>query len=148
MGDKSERAEQAQMIKILTKLSQSEKVGALCMEICAEALRQKGSWGRWDKEIDTVLDDVALAKALIKGQGNAEEFQLFGKCLITIATSVARAYRETIDMESQEIGFLSWLTEKSSHVSLALSDREAHKDLNISPAEENLLIELVAALKS
>lgn len=148
MGSKSEKAEQGQMIKILTNLSQSEKVGALCMEICAEALRQKGSWARWEKQIDTVIEDVAKAKMLIISQGTAAEFQLFGKCLVTIATAVARAYRESADLESQEIGFLSWFGEKSSHISLAMSDREAHKDLNISPAEENLLIELVATLKA
>lgn len=148
INDKSEKLEEEQMFKILTKLAKSDKTGALCSEIAAEALRQKGSWARWGSQIDKVLEDVATAKTLIKDQGNAEEFQLFGKSLVTIATAVARAYRETIDMEQQEIGFLSWLTEKSSHVSLALSDREGHKDLNISPAEDNALIELVQVLKA
>ena len=148
VGETSEKAEEAQMFKVLTKLSQSSNVGDLCQEICAEALRQKGSWARWAGQMDTLIDDVGRGKKIILGEGTDEEFRLFGKSLVTIATSVARAYRESTDMESQEIGFLSWLTEKSSHVSLALSDREAHKDLNISPAEDNALIELVQALKA
>lgn len=148
LGEDSEKAEEAQIYKILTRLSQSSNAGALCQEIASEALRQKGSWARWMGQTDSVLDDVAKGKAIIMGQATADEFRLFGKSLVTIATAVARAYREAADMEAQEIGFLSWLTEKSSHVGMALSDREAHKDLNISPAEESALIDLVQALKA
>lgn len=148
VGTESEKAEEAQMIRVLTKLSQSENVGQLCREISAEALRQKGSWSRWSGQADSFIADVVKGKKAILGQTTVEEFQLFGKSLVTIATAVARAYRESEDMEAQETGFLSWLTEKSNHISIALSDREAHKDLNISPAEDNALIELVEALKA
>jgi len=147
-GTKSEQVEENAMFKILAKLAQSSQAGGLCSDIASESMRQKGSWARWSKQVDSVLEDVARAKTVIKDQGTVEEFHLFGKSLVTIATSVARAYRESTDMESHEIGFLSWLTEKSSHVSLAVSDREAHKDLNISPAEDSALNELVAVLKS
>ena len=147
-GDKSEKIEEAAMFKILSKLSQSNNAGSLCSEIASEAVRQKGSWGRWSKQADSVLADVARAKIIIKDQATPSEFQLFGKSLVTIATSVARAYRETIDMESRELGFLSWLTEASANISLAVSDSEAHKDLNISPAEDTALNELIATLKA
>lgn len=148
IGDESERAEEAQMLRVLTKLSQSANAGELCREIAAESLRQKGSWGRWAAQSESFIDDVIKAKKIILGQATGEEFQLFGKSLVTIATAVARAYRESDDMEAQETGFLSWLTEKSNHISLALSDREAHKDLNISPAEDSALTELYEALKA
>lgn len=148
VGTESEQAEEAQMFRVLTKLSQSENVGQLCREISAEALRQKGSWGRWAGQSDSFLVDVRQAKKIVLGQSTNDEFRLFGKSLVTIATAVARAYRESEDMEAQETGFLSWISEKSSHITLALSDLEAHKDLNISPAEDNALIELVEALKA
>lgn len=148
IGGKSEQIEETTMFKVLTKLSQSGNAGVLCSEIASESVRQKGSWARWSKQMDSVLDDVARAKTVIVDQGTVAEFQLFGKSLVTIATSVARAYREATDIEAQELGFLSWLTEKSAHISLALSDREGHKDLNVSPAEDTALNELVAALKS
>ncbi len=148
-GEDSEQIEEAQMFKILNKLAQSKNAGSLCSEIAAEAVRQKGSWSRWSKQIDTVLDDVSRAKQLIKGQATQQEFVAFGKSLVTIATAVARAYREAEDVEDEnaEKGFLSWLSEKKAHVALALTDSEAHKDLNISPAEDSALTELVATLK-
>lgn len=147
-GADSEQIEEAQMFKILNKLSASKNAGALCSEIAAEALRQKGSWARWSKQIDNVLDDVTRAKALIKGQANQQEFVAFGKSLVTIATAVARAYREAEDVDvDDDKGFLSWLSEKKDHVVLAFSDSEAHKDLNISPAEDSALTELVMTLK-
>lgn len=146
-GEDSEQIEEAQMFKILNKLAESKNAGALCSEIASEALRQKGSWARWSKQIDTVLSDVTRAKALIKGQANQQEFVAFGRSLVTIATAVARAYREAEDVEVEEKGFLSWLSEKKAHVTLALTDAEAHKDLNISPAEDSALTELVMTLK-
>lgn len=147
-GEDSEQIEEAQMFKILNKLAQSKNAGLLCSEIAAEALRQKGSWDRWSKQIDSVLGDVARAKQLIKGQATQQEFVAFGKSLITIATAVARAYREADDSEQdEEKGFLGWLSEKKDHAVLALTDAEAHKDLNISPAEDSALTELVMTLK-
>lgn len=149
-GENSEQIEEAQMFRILNKLSQSGNAGSLCSEIAAEALRQKGSWSRWSKQVDNVIDDVSRAKQLVKGQVNQEEFVAFGRSLVTIATAVARAYREAEDTEDEnaEKGFLSWLAEKKAHVALALIDPQAHKDLNISPAEDNALTELIFALKN
>jgi len=146
--EKSEQAEEEQMFKILNKLANSKNTGQLCSEIAEESIRQKGSWARWSQNTDTVLADVAKAKELIKGQSNAQEFVSFGRCLVTIATSVARAYREANDEEHKETGFMSWLSEKKANVALALSDFDAHKDLNISPAEDTALTELVDVLKS
>lgn len=146
-GDESETLEEKQMLRILGMLSTSAKAGALCNDIASEALRHKGSWARWDKMHDSVIDDVKRAKVIVFDHGTPAEFQLFGKSLVTIATSVARAYRESTDLDGQELGFLSWLTEKSAHINLAMSDREGYKDLNISPAEDNALIELTAVLK-
>lgn len=147
-SEESEAVEEEQMFKILNKLAQSKNIGALCSEIASEALRQKGSWARWGRKVDDVMSDVARAKEIIKGQGNTQEFVAFGKSLITIATSVARAYREADDDEhAEEKGFLSWLSEKKANVALALTDSDAHKDLNISPAEDSALTELVMTLK-
>ena len=147
-GANSEKKEEAQMFGILTKLSQSKNVGVLCNEIASEALRQKGSWARWSKKVDTVIDDVVKAKSLIKGQGTHEEFNLFGRSLVSIATSVARAYREASDAEIEKSGLLGWLSDKKANMALALLDPQAHKDLNVSPAEDSALTELIDALKS
>lgn len=146
-NDKSEQREEAQMFSILTKLSQSKNAGALCNEIAAESLRQKGSWARWSKQNDKVIDDVTKAKSVIKGQATNEEFHLFGKCLVSIATSVARAYREASDVEMEKTGILGWLCEKKNDVAMAVFDPQAHKDLNVSPAEDSALTELMDALK-
>lgn len=147
-GANSEQIEEEQMFKILNKLATSKNAGLLCSEIAAESLRQKGSWERWSKQIDNVIEDVARAKLLVKGQANQQEFVAFGKSLVTIATAVARAYRETEDGEdTEEKSFFSWLSEKKAHAVLALTDAEAHKDLNISPAEDSALTELVMTLK-
>ena len=147
-SDHSENLEEEQMLKVLTKLSKSANSGPLANEIAAEAIRQKGSWARWAKQTDNVLADVTKAKALIKGQATQDEFVAYGRSLVTIATAVARAYREAEDVEeAEEKGFFSWLSEKKAHVTLALTDAEAHKDLNISPAEDSALNDLVMTLK-
>lgn len=144
----SEQVEESQMIRILTKLSDSKSVGALCSEIAAESLRQKGSWSRWSRQTDSVIDDIHRAKLMMKGQATDDEFVAFGKSLVTIATAVARAYRESDDAEFAEKGFLSWLAEKKAHVTLALTDSESYKELNISPAEDTALTELIFVLKN
>lgn len=148
-GEESEAIEESQMFKVLNKLAKSQNVGALTSEIAAEAIRQKGSWSRWAKQTDNVLDDVTRAKALLNGQGTQDEFVSYGRSLVTIATAVARAYREAEDVEeTEEKGFFAWLSEKKAHVALALTDADAHKDLNISPAEDSALNDLYQALKS
>ena len=148
MDEKSEKAEESQVFRVLTKFSQSKNVGALCAELAEESLRQKGNWFRWAGQDDTVISDVARSKKILHAQATHEEFVLFGKSLVTIATSVARAYREASDSDVEEIGFLGWLNDKASKASLALADREAHKDLNISPAEDSALTELIETLKA
>jgi hypothetical protein len=147
MDDKSEQMEEDQMFKILTKLSQSKNAGILCNEIASEALRQKGSWSRWSKHSDTVIEDVIRAKSVIKSQATKEEFHLFSKSLVSISTSVARAYREAGDVEMEKSGILGWLSDKKNDVAMAILDPQAHKDLNISPAEDSALTELIDALK-
>jgi hypothetical protein len=149
IDEESEQKEEAQLFKILTKLSQSEKIGALCSEISAEALRQKGSWSRWRGQMDAVLPDVKKAKDLIVSQGTVDELPAFGKCLMMIATAVAQAFREEADdIEEEGSSYFSWLSEKALHVALALNDRAAYKDLNISPAEDTALNDLLNTLKS
>lgn len=146
-NEKSEQAEEAQMFAVLTKLSQSKNAGNLCNEIASEAIRQKGSWARWAKQIDNTITDVTRAKSLIKGQGTNEEFHLFGKSLVSIATSVARAYREASDADMEKSGIIGWLSNKKNDVTMAIFDPQAHKDLNVSPAEDSALTELIDALK-
>ncbi len=146
-SDKSEQEEESQIIKILTQLSQSKHIGSLCSEIATESLRQKGSWVRWAKNWDSVLDDVSRAKIAVIGQATDEEYKLFGKSLMTVATAVARAYREAEDADMQNRGFMSWISEKKSHAVLAIFDPEVHKDLNISPAEDEALTQLANMLK-
>lgn len=148
IGDGSEQQEEAQMLKILKKLSQSDKLGGLCAELASEALRQKGNWTRWSTQTDTVLEDVKKAKDLIITQGTVEELPHFGKALVMIATAVAQAFREEAEDVAQEgNGYLSWLSEKATHVALAINDRAAYKDLNISPAEDSALNDLLTTLK-
>ncbi len=147
ISGESEKVEEAQMFKILNQLAGSKNVGILCQEISSEAIRQRGSWGRWSQQLDHILTDVARAKILIKDQGNAQEFVAFGKSLITIATSVARAYREADDADIEQKTFLGWLSDTKEKVTMAITDREAHKDLNISPAEDTALTDLIQVLK-
>lgn len=147
IDDASEQKEEAQMLKILKKLSDSDKLGVLCSELATEALRQKGSWKRWSNQADTFLDDVKRAKDLIISQGTVAELPNFGKALMMIATAVAQAFQEESDIEQEGHGYLSWLSEKATHVALALNDRAAYKDLNISPAEDTALNDLLNTLK-
>lgn len=147
--DKSEDKERAKMLSVLKSISTSAKAGELVAEIAEEAIRQQPNWPRWSATADAVLSDVPKVKALMRGQGTRDEYVAFGKALMMIATSVARAYREENDSDHEEEGgYFGWLSDKASELTMALTDRETHRDLNISPAEDTALNDLLAALKS
>ena len=70
----------------------------------------------------------------------------FSKALMLIGTVVAKAFREDNDLKEDK-GYLAWLTEKANELTLAVTDHEAYKDMNISPAESTALTELFMILK-
>lgn len=143
----SETAEHAQLLRVLTKISKTESVAGLVREIAEEAGRQKQSWTRWARGGDALLGDVGRGLKLLKGQGVEGEIASFRKSLMFIGTSVARAYREDEDMERTGQGGLGWLSEKAGEMLTAVVDREAYRDLSISPAEDTALSELLDVLK-
>jgi hypothetical protein len=143
----SETAEHEQLLRVLAKISKTESAAVLIREMADEAVRQKQSWARWERRSDSLLEDVGRGLKLLKGQGVEAEIVSFRKALMFIGTSVARAYREDQDMERTGQGGLSWLSEKASEMLTAVADREAYRDLSISPAEDTALSELLEALK-
>lgn len=146
-GTASEEKELAKLLHVLGVVAKSDSAGSLVNDLASEAIRQNTSHARWAKMTDDILSDVRQARVIIKAHGTQQEYVSFGKALMMIGTSVARAFREESDMEEKGGGYLSWLTEKASNLTQALTDREAHKDMNISPAEDTALNELLTALK-
>ncbi len=146
-GTASEDKERAKLLHTLGVVAKSDSAGDLVKDLASEAIRQTASHGRWNKMTDDILSDVRQARVIIKAHGTAQEYVSFGKALMMVGTSVARAFREESDLEEKGTGYLSWLTEKAGHLTQALTDREAHKDMNISPAEDSALNELLDALK-
>lgn len=147
-GNESEKIERQHMIGCLTKISKAGKAGALINEMALESLRQQQSWPRWESQNDHILDSVAKALALIKSQGSQEELGAFIRASMMVATAVAHAFREEPENAPDHENYFSWLTEKANDLVLSLSDKEAHKDLSISPEEDNALNELLSVLKS
>lgn len=146
-GTASEEKEHAKLLNVLQVVAKSDAAGCLVNDLAAEAVRQNTSWARWAKMTDNILSDVAKARATIKAHATPQEYVSFGKAVMMIGTSVARAFREESDMEEKGTGYLSWLTEKAGNLTQALTDREAHKDMNISPAEDTALNDLLDALR-
>lgn len=142
----SEEKEEAKLRDVLQSLSATKK-STLIAELASEALRQKSNWPRWATSTDTVLDDVTAAKRILKGQGTSLEMGAFSKALMLIGTVVAKAFREENDLK-EEKGYLSWLTEKANELTLAMTDHESYKDMNISPAEDTALHDLLETLKA
>ncbi len=148
VGEESEHIEKKQLISVLEKISKAAKAGALINELAAEAVRQKGSWTRWEGNNDDFLPDLSRAISAAKGQTNAEEYKAFEKAIMMIGTAVAEAYREDADNAPEPEGYFSWLSEKANNVVLALTDKQSLKDMNISPQEDDALQEMWATLKS
>ncbi|MEK7801834.1 MAG: hypothetical protein AAB276_05210 [Pseudomonadota bacterium] len=141
----SEDKEEVKLREVLQSLSTTKK-SVLVAELASEALRQKSNWPRWSTSADTVLDDVVAAKDILKSQGTHLEMVAFSKALMLIGTVVAKAFREDNDLKEDK-GYLAWLTEKANELTLAVTDHEAYKDMNISPAESTALTELFMILK-
>jgi hypothetical protein len=148
LGTGSEEAERAQMVRVLTKISRADATAPLVRELAEEALRQQASWARWEKSSDDILADATRCAKLVKAQGTLEELQSFRRAVMLVATSVARAVREDAEHGDAETesGF-SWLSEKVGAALMAVTDRGAYQDMNISPAEDTALTELLEALK-
>lgn len=146
-GTASEEKERAKLLHALGIVAKSDNAGCLVNDLASEAIRQNTSHARWEKMTDDILADVQRARVVIKAHGTAQEYVSFGKALMMVGTSVARAFREESDVEEKGSGYLSWLTEKAGNLTQALTDREGHKDMNISPAEDTALNELLDALK-
>ena len=146
LGTQSEEQEAAKLRSVLQSLAGSKK-SVLLADIATEALRQTSNWPRWASMTETVLEDVSSAKRVLKGQATQEEFNAFAKALMLVGTAVARAVREDNDMV-EEKSYLGWLSDKVNDITMALTDREAHKDMNISPAEDTALNELLDTLKA
>ncbi|MDY0030187.1 MAG: hypothetical protein RBR86_09630 [Pseudobdellovibrionaceae bacterium] len=146
-SDESEQIEQRQMIGALQKISKAPKAGALISEMATESMRQEQSWARWQAMNDTILSDMAIAVSLIKGQGTDEEYTIFSRACMMVATSVAHAFREEPDNMPENEGYFSWLTEKANNLVMSLKDKEGMKDMNISPEEDIALHELWEVLE-
>lgn len=145
VSDKSEQLEQKQLLAALNKVANSKGAAELVQEIAGEAVRRAGDQARWLRNEDRMLDDVTAAVKLVHSNGSDDDFKSFRKSLMFVATSVARAYREEPDNVEQEKG-LSGLLERAGQMLGAVSDREAYKDMNISPAEDSALHELAQAI--
>lgn len=146
VDDKSEAIEQKQMLAALKKVAES-KAPELVTEIAAEAVRRSGDQARWLKNEDRMLSDVTEAIKIVHSNGSEEDFKSYRKSLMFVATSVARAYREESDHDQRETG-LARLLERAGEMIGAVADKEAYKDMNISPAEDTALHELAQAISN
>ncbi len=146
--DKSEKVEHDYLLKCLENISKAAKAGPLVNEMAEESRRQKQSWPRWESLNDSVLDDVETIVGLLKSQATDEELKLFIKACVMVGVVVARAFREEPEHKEEHEGYLTWLAEKANNMIMAVTDKESHKDLSISPEEDNALNNLLAALKS
>ncbi len=147
-GDRSEQVEHQHLLGCLNKISKAPKAGALLNEMAEESCRQEQSWPRWETKNDSILDDVAAAVSLLKSQGTEDEEKSFAKASMMVGMTVARAFREEPEHAVEHEGYFSWLTEKANDMILAVTDKDAHKDLGVSPEEDNALNDLLAILKS
>lgn len=145
LDEKSEQAEQKQMLVALRKIAASKGATDLVREIAEEAVRRSGDQARWLKNEDDMLPDVTKAVKLVHSNGSHDDFKSFRKCLMFVATSVARAYREEPEHGERETG-LAGLLDRASEMIMAVSDKEAYRDMNISPAEDTALHELAQAI--
>lgn len=142
ISDLSEQKEQGQMARSLARVAGAKEMTDLVRELAGEAMRRSGDQGRWLRAEEGLLADIARAVKLVQYQGTEEDFACFRKAVMFVASSVARAYREEPEQDQDKNGRLGWLIEKAGRLMTAVSDREAYRDMNISPAEDTALHQL------
>lgn len=135
------------LLSVLNFLSGRKKYGEMVSELAAEAAHQNKSWKRWAQQEESFLDDAAKAAKMISTRFNKDDVLHFKKALMLVGSYVAKSYREEADYAQEEAGIFGELGEKITAMMTAITDRQSHDEMSVSPAEYDALHALHKALK-
>lgn len=147
--EKDDMAEQKAIDHALSHVARTASYGSVSNELAAEALRQVRCHGRWKSLEANVVEDVAEATKIAHARLNQDQFNGFRRAVMTVGTSVARAYRENADYEQvdSEAGVFARIADSINSAILSITDNKSYKAMNVSPAEEDALISIHQALR-
>ncbi len=142
-GEESEVKERDYMLKALTriaKLSKSDTVAA-CARLALEAQVSADN-----ESAESLTASIQEAVALFRGAEGEDQLIHFKRAVMYVATAVARAYREELDIHQEEF-LLEGLLRKVIGAVNKEADPEEFKNINISPAEDSALTMISEALR-
>ncbi|MEM6781253.1 MAG: hypothetical protein AAF569_05270 [Pseudomonadota bacterium] len=141
--DRDDEREQRALEAVMKQIAADKKQTPFASAVVQETLTYPDHWAGWGQQIDTLMDDIAKATALIDDRLPQDNAQNYRKCLLTVASAVAHAYGEFEEAESEEKpSFFGNLMNKISDKVNVLSDDPD----NMSPAEQDAMKKLRTAL--
>lgn len=142
MGEESEQKEQKSMLDLIRQFSKGGKLPPLIRDMAAETLSRDRDWPRWGDARGQFLNDFENQLDAIETSLNEEEAQSLRHCVFFLAMRVAESFREEADYGLDDANYFDKMQKKIAYWTLALTDRDARKKLNISPAEDSALHQL------
>ena len=101
-----------------------------------------------DLAVGDLCGDAKKVNDIIKKFYTEDDVTSYKKMLVEVGTSVARAYREEgLVWDDNEAGKFDEFTSKVSNFFGSIINRERHLDMNISPSEDEVITDVVLAMK-
>lgn len=142
VGEESEELEQKSMLALITQFSESRKLPPLICDMARETLARRRDWVRWGDARGQFLSEFEDALDLLQDSLIEDEAQSLRRCAFFLAMRVAESFREEADYGLDDANYFDKMQKKIAYWTLALTDRDARKKLNISPAEDSALHQL------
>lgn len=149
-GDESAEAEMEAMRGIIMGYAEDFLKSEFVEELMRQTLARRDQWDVWGKGLETVPEECRKAAVILGRTLERKDILSFKQTLMEIATSVAMAYREFGD-DTPLTSRLRVYSRYYWRVFMARLKKEQEPSLdeilNISMAEETVLVQLAAALQ-
>lgn len=145
--DKSQASEVLEKQEMVRSLERVEKVTPF--SFLRDAVRQakENLLPDPNETLEDICNDIRKATSFLQEREGVDALDNFSKALRYVGFTVARAYREELDLHEDEFMLESVLNKICGHLN-EISDPEEFKNQNISPAEHTALTRIAEALRA
>ena len=144
--DKSQESEVVEKQEMVRALERVEKIAIFSFLRDAARQAKENLLPVPDETLENICDDIRRAASFIQEREGLEALDNFSKALRYVGFSVARAYREELDLHQDEFPLESVLNKLCGQLN-EISDPDEFKNQNISPAENTALTKIAEALR-
>ena len=149
-GDVNANDNETSALKEIISYLADDKTSTLFVtDLFKETLHAQESWTSWPCDHNCVIQDAKKAISIIKSNVSKQDVDAFREALLTVCEVVAQAYGEFGSYDETQDG-VSWL----DHIKTTLQKLKGQsyvsmdRPFNVSPAEQEAIYELRAALSS